>query len=256
MGSTFPPARLFLVGGRSGRARDEGTVLAALARLAGEGGPARVVVASFAGRGEATRAAFAGLDIADFRLFEVGDREGLDHARTLAAVERATAVVFDGDDPRRIAGLVRDTRLDAAIRRRLGDGLIVVGLGPAAAALAGRMLVDDVIDPDHGPGPEVTEPITGLGYLPGAVLDPFFGCDDLTDRLVSALAEGPDDLGLGVDDATALSIGRGLLEVVGPGGAAVVDASRADGPAIRHALGPGDRFDLAARSPVGKTGEF
>ena len=260
MGSSERGGRLLLAGGHSARAWAEPEIVAGLARLSGGAGPARVVIASAVteeGRepDEAARAALGRVGVVDVRALEMAGPDDAARARALAIVERATAIVFEGDDPQRLARLLRETPLDATIRRRLGDSLLVAGLGLVAPALAGRMLVDDVPDPDHGPAPERTEPIRGLAYLAGIVLDPFFFRDRRPDRLVSALAEGGGDLGLGIEEATALIVDRGVLRVLGRGSAMVVDVtSRAaeglGGMAPIHTLRPGDRFDLAARAPL------
>jgi len=258
MASDERGGRLFLVGGHSAGARAEAEILAGLA-----GGPAlaRIVLVSAAtgedrGPDEALRAALGRVGVADVRGLELAWPDDAARARTLAIVERATAIVLDGDDPERLVRLLRATRLDATIRRRLGDSLLVAGLGLVAPALAGRMLVDDEPDPGHGPEPEQTEPIAGLAYLPGVVLDPFFFRDGRPDRLRSALAqEGRGDLGLGIGGATAVIVDRGVLSVIGRGTATVVDATSraaegAGGMAAWHVLRPGDRFDLAARAPI------
>ena len=259
MEPSLQAGRLLLVGGRSDRAWEHEEILGELVRLAGGPASARIVLATISvredrARDEASRVALARLGVADVRTLELEGPEDVGRAQVVGIVERASAVVFDGDDPEGLARLLRDSKLDATIRRRLADSLLVAGLGPVGGALVAKMLVDDVPDPDHGPDPSLTEPITGLGYLAGVILDPFFGRDGRPDRLISALPESPGDLGIGIDDATAVLVDRGTLTVIGRGTATVVDTSTGAASPIRHTIRPSDRFDLATRALAGPPG--
>ena len=80
-------------------------------------------------------------------------------------------------------------------------------------------------------------------------------------RLLSAVALYPHELGLGIDEDTAILVEGDRFEVLGSGSVTVVDAGAAtdirapaDGPialagARMHVLPAGCRFDLSGRRP-------
>lgn len=66
----------------------------------------------------------------------------------------------------------------------------------------------------------------GLGLLPSAVVDQHFSERGRLARLISALAERPDLLGVGIDEDTALIVeSEQAIEVIGSGAITLVDAS-------------------------------
>src|SRR5262249_52994321 len=66
----------------------------------------------------------------------------------------------------------------------------------------------------------------GLGLLPAAIVDQHFSERGRLARLLSALAQRPDLLGVGVDEATALVVeSQAALEVIGSGAVTPVDPS-------------------------------
>ena len=106
----------------------------------------------------------------------------------------------------------------------------------------------------------------GLGLLDDVVIDSHFGQRGRMGRLIGAVMQNPRNLGIGIDEGTAIVVDRGQrFEVVGPGAVYVVDGTgitysslseeHAEGIVtvhdVRlHVLGEGDCYDLEARRPV------
>ena len=66
----------------------------------------------------------------------------------------------------------------------------------------------------------------GLGLLPAAIVDQHFSERARLARLLSALAQWPDLLGVGVDEDTALVVeSQEAIEVIGTGAVTLVDPS-------------------------------
>jgi cyanophycinase len=116
--------------------------------------------------------------------------------------------------------------------------------------------------PGETPRQRMGQLSSGLGLLPGILVDQHFGERNRIGRLLAMVAQSPALLGIGVDEDTAAVIGGdGVLEVIGKGAVTVVDGSgvvsdayevRQHRPvlvsgAVLHALPAGYRFDLAAR---------
>jgi cyanophycinase len=122
-----------------------------------------------------------------------------------------------------------------------------------------------------GPGDESNRISTlsmapGLGLIDDVVIDSHFAERGRMGRLIGAVMQNPRNLGIGIDESTAIVVTRGKrFEVVGPGAVYVVDGAgitysglseeHAEGIVpvhdVRlHVLGEGDCFDLEARRPV------
>jgi cyanophycinase len=166
----------------------------------------------------------------------------------------ATGVFFTGGDQLRITSVLGGTRVDSALQRLVAAGSVVLaGTSAGAAMMSGTMIVG-------GEGHAVsTGP--GLEFLPGVLIDMHFAERGRLNRLLAAVARYPHELGLGIDEDTAILAGGDHFEVLGSGSVTVVDAGAAtdirvpaEGPVavagVRvHVLPAGCTFDLAARRP-------
>jgi cyanophycinase len=191
------------------------------------------------------------------RLTTRGQANGED---ALAVLTDATGVFFTGGDQRRIAGVLGGTRCDQLLQTRVDEGeLVLAGTSAGAAMMAGTMIVG-------GDRPGVTaasvETGPGLEFLPGVLIDMHFGERGRLNRLLSAVALYPHELGLGIDEDTAILVEGDRFEVIGSGAVTVIDAgladrisTPADGGAIAltnariHVLPAGCTFELTGRCP-------
>lgn len=107
---------------------------------------------------------------------------------------------------------------------------------------------------------------SGLGLLPGVIVDQHFDQRARYGRLMSLVASSPDLLGIGIDEDTAAEVRDGrMLTVLGSGAVFVIDASaavsdvseaRRHAPllvsgAVVHSLPTGATFDLHKAALVG-----
>ena len=88
--------------------------------------------------------------------------------------------------------------------------------------------------------------LTGLGLLPGVVIDAHFRDRDRTAELGGLVAEHPQLLGLGVDADTALVIQGARGQVLGQGMVTVFDHRRGAAPEEGLLLKGGATYDLVA----------
>ncbi|HWG98584.1 MAG TPA: cyanophycinase [Pilimelia sp.] len=180
---------------------------------------------------------------------------------TLTAVEQCGGVFFTGGDQLRIATVIGGSRLDSVLHARMDRGdLVLAGSGAGAAALASAMLIGD--DGQVSAAAGRTGP--GLEFLSGLLIDTGFAALGRLNRLLSAIALYPHELGVGIDEDTAVVVGGGQFEVLGTGSVTVIDAGNAamirtpatgDGPiavsGVRlHVLPAGYAFDLQRREPI------
>jgi cyanophycinase len=153
-----------------------------------------------------------------------------------------------------------ETMSELRLRERLADGLVVAGTSAGATAMGTTMILG-------GQSPEVSAAAVrtgpGLGLVPRALIDMHFGARGRLPRLLSAVARNPGQLGIGIDENTAILVEGTSFEVLGTGVASVVDAQSATvvHPAwdcdpitlfgVRlHLLPHGGLFDFVTRTPA------
>jgi cyanophycinase len=264
-----PVGPLLIIGGAERRGT---SILSRFVALAGGSAATIVVIATASREPEPLEieyvSAFTGLGAGAARPLAITSREEANDPGTVAALANATGVFFTGGDQRRLTGILGGTRVDSTLQARLAERTVVLaGTSAGAAMMSATMIVG-------GDGPGVTtagvQTQPGLEFLPGVLIDMHFAERGRLNRLLSAVAQYPHELGLGIDEDTAILADGDHFEVLGSGSVTVVDAGAAsdirvsaDGPialagARIHVLPAGYTFELTGRRPsiaAGPAGE-
>ena len=146
----------------------------------------------------------------------------------------------------------------------LEAGGTVAGTSAGAAAMPETMLI-------AGPGDESNE-ISALGMAPGlgliknVVIDTHFAERGRMGRLLGAVTQNPRNLGLGIDEDTAVLVEDAAnFRVIGSGAVYVVDGSGVSWSSLSekspegilcvydvklHVLGANASYDLVSRQPI------
>ncbi len=258
--------QLLIIGGAEDKEGDC-KILREFVRRAG-GVNARIVVMTVATEmprevGENYIRVFERLGAEDIRIVDTVQREDASSSTYLEAVNKATGVFFTGGDQSRITSILKDTEIDAAIQKRYQEGIIVAGTSAGAAMMPDVMIVEG--DSETNPRVNVVEMAPGMGFLPGIVVDQHFLQRGRLGRLLSALAQQPAVLGIGIDENTSVLVQNNKLQVVGEGAVTVVDVAdithtnigeilKDEALAIcgakLHILPDGYKFDLTSRKPI------
>jgi len=242
--------RLLAIGGAAGPS--------VLGRFVAQAGRSIVVIATAATDPDAAEAeyadTFARLGAGDVRALRLTTRAQANDPAVEAALTEATGVFFTGGDQLRITSVLGGTRTDSVLQDLVASGRVMLaGTSAGAAMMSGTMIVG-------GDGHAVsTGP--GLEFLPGVLIDMHFAERGRLHRLLAAVARYPHELGLGIDEDTAILTGGDRFEVLGSGSVTVVDAGAAtdirvaadDSIAIIgvrvHVLPAGCTFELSGRRP-------
>jgi cyanophycinase len=204
------------------------------------------------------------IDVIDIRVREDGFNE-----ENIDKIKKNSVIFFTGGDQLRITSQIGDSPLYQRLVDHFHQGVTIVGTSAGAAAMPETMLV-------AGPSDESAENSTllmapGLGLLPGVVIDSHFAQRGRIGRLLGAVAHNPKNLGIGIDENTAIVVEHGrYFQVMGAGAVYVIDGSTisasslsektADGiismyDVTLQVLSEGDCFNLETRRPVEKTVE-
>lgn len=216
---------LLIIGGSEDR-QDHKDVLERFVALAG-GADSRVVVITAASRvgekvWEAYDAAFADLGVEHRSAIHIASRAAANDAATVAAVAAADGIFLSGGDQKRLLALVGGTALEAAMHAALERGACIAGTSAGASAMSAHMLT-------HGraaltPAKGAIGLGAGFGFIQRVIVDQHFSERHRLPRLLTAVAQNPSLIGIGIDEDTALLIEAGAaIEVLGAGTVTIVD---------------------------------
>ena len=223
-------ARLVIVGGAEDRLQDR-VILRKFVEYCG-GPKARIrLITAASGVPEAVAQsygqAFGELGAQDFAVLPLSDRRSAYDPALREELLRADGIFMSGGDQSRLMDAIWETPVLGAIHQAFHFRGACIGGTSAGAAVMSRHMISQ--------GPALLRPRKdaidtdiGLGLLPAAVVDQHFSERRRLARLLSALAQRPDLLGVGIDEDTALVVERGLaIEVIGQGVVTLVDPSLA-----------------------------
>jgi len=258
---------MVIIGGAEDK-EGECRILRKFVQLSG-GAQATVVVMTVATEkpaevGGQYRRLFERLGVSRVRVLHLHSREEADSAEQAQMLGEAGGIFFTGGDQLRITSLLGGTRLDMALRQAYAAGAVVAGTSAGASAMSGTMIVEG--DGDAAPSLNTLKMAPGMGLLPEVVVDQHFAQRGRLGRLLTAIAQNPHILGLGIDEDTAVVVTPDYrVEVYGSRTVTVVDGrsithtnasetSPSEPLALfavcLHVLPGGYRYDLLTRQPL------
>ncbi len=229
LAQTRRTARLVIVGGAEDRQQDRvilrrfieysGGPLASIRLITAASGVPDAVAESYA-------TAFGELGVQNFGVLPLTDRDSAFAPGLREEILGADGIFMTGGDQSRLMSAVWETPVLGALHQAFHFRGCCIGGTSAGAAVMSRHMISQ--------GPALLRPRKdaidtdiGLGLLPAAIVDQHFSERRRLPRLLSALAQRPDLLGVGIDEDTALVVERGrALEVLGRGVVTLVDPSR------------------------------
>ncbi len=196
-------------------------------------------------------------------MLDIRQRQHCEAPHIQACLEACTGVFFTGGDQLRLCAVLANTPVMETIRLRVQRGQMTLAGTSAGAAVMGHDMIAGG-GSGESPSRSLVELATGLGIIPGVLVDQHFQNRNRMARLISAIAAHPDQLGIGIDEDTcALVEEDGLLEVMGKGTVTIVDpgeVSYTNQPNVGatdplsihnlriHILSHGDRYHLNQRT--------
>jgi cyanophycinase len=260
---------LLVIGGNEQREGDEAqlAILREASRPVREGQGRLVVLTVATGEPEEMaklyRSAFSQLGVRHIDVLDIRTREDAYAPANVAKLEDAAVLFFTGGDQLRITSQMGGSPVLDRIFALHDQGATIVGTSAGAAAMSETMLIS---------GPTNQSRLTslsmapGLGLLEGVIIDSHFAERGRFGRLMGAVAQNPHNLGIGIDEDTAIHVTNDEeFTVVGSGAIYVIDGTgirftslsdrQSEGiltihDARVHVLGRDDRFNLKERRPI------
>lgn len=215
--------------------------------------------------------AFRNLGVANPRVLRATSRQDVFDADVDELLDGVTGVFITGGDQMRLVSLLGGTEFAARLRKMVRDtNLVMAGTSAGAAGMSTSMIVRG----DSAPHPHKNSVrlSPGLGFLKNIIIDQHFTERGRISRLITAVSYNPYNLGIGIDENTAIILDKeGRLEVFGNGTITIVDGSRITYNEIAevednqsfsvfgvqlHILEDGLTYDYFERKPIPPPGEF
>lgn len=137
------------------------------------------------------------------------------------SVARASLIYVSGGDQRRFMDIAANSPLEEAMRNAYSEGAVIAGTSAGAAIMSKLMITGTELKyPEYHSTfrhleMDNIELDTGMAFLNNVIIDQHFVKRSRYNRLISAVAEYPDFLGVGIDESTAILVKEDSAEVVG-----------------------------------------
>jgi cyanophycinase len=259
---------LVMIGGAEDKTGDC-IILSKVAELSGqrEGKIVILTVATeFPSRvGKEYKNLFGRLHVSEIDALHIETREDANDPDRLRRIENATCVFFTGGDQLKITSLIGGTKIDQMLKESFSKrGLVIAGTSAGASAMSEIMITSG--DDDEAPKKCTVKMAPGLGLLGGVVIDQHFAQRGRIGRLLSAVAQNPKVLGIGIDEDTAVIVhADDTLEVAGSNAVTILDGINSGYTNVSetnpdeilaltdislHVLPQGYKYDLKNRIPL------
>ncbi len=170
--------------------------------------------------------AFRNLGVANPRVLRATSRQDVFQADPNELLEGVTGVFISGGDQMRLVSLLGGTKFAEKLRILVREtNIVLAGTSAGAAGMSSAMIVRG--ESTSHPQKSSVRLSPGLGFLKNIIIDQHFTERGRISRLITAVSYNPYNLGVGIDENTAIILdGKGVLQVFGQGSATIVDGSR------------------------------
>jgi cyanophycinase len=147
------------------------------------------------------------------------------------SLEKASLIYISGGDQRRFMEITANSPVFQAIHTAYRNGAVIAGTSAGAAVMSKLMITgDEKKHPEYQStfGSIEADNIIfdeGLGLLPRVIVDQHFIRRSRYNRLLTAILENPEYLGIGIEESTAILTGQDSAEVVGAGQVVVLEVN-------------------------------
>jgi cyanophycinase len=207
---------------------------------------------------------FENLGVKNINVLNVEDRKDTHEIHNIEMIKKASLVFFTGGDQLKITSILGGTPLYDIIHESYEKGCVYVGTSAGASVVSDTMIITG--EDEESPKKCTLKMAPGLGLIKNVVIDQHFAQRGRIGRLLVAIAENPESLGIGIDEDTAIVICKeGKFKVIGSGAVYIIDGSSITYTNVSeqnpeeilsmfdikmHVLKNGDKFNLNIRQPI------
>ena len=221
--------RLVIIGGAEDRKQDRIILRKFLELSGGPNAKIRVINAA-SGVPDVVwasyQAVFQDLGALNCEVVPMLTRDEASEPNVVNMLAEADGIFITGGDQTRLMQCLWESPAAQAMHRAFHlNNTCIAGTSAGAAVMSRHMLAQGT--PTPTPEKDGVSMDIGLSFMPNAIVDQHFSQRHRLSRLLSALAQRPDLLGVGIDEDTALVIEPNQsVEIVGRGAVTLVDPRR------------------------------
>ena len=170
--------------------------------------------------------AFRNLGVANPRVLRATSRQDVFQADPDVLLDGVKGVFMTGGDQMRLVSILGGTKFADKLRHlvRTTD-MVLAGTSAGAAGMSTSMIVRG--ESTSHPHKNSVRLSPGLGFLKNIIIDQHFTERGRISRLITAVSFNPYNLGIGIDENTAIILNdKGVMEVYGQGSVTIVDGSQ------------------------------
>ncbi|MBS1513946.1 MAG: cyanophycinase [Bacteroidetes bacterium] len=212
---------------------------------------------------------FSSLGVKKITVLEATSRQDILSLNADKMLDNLTGVFITGGDQMRLSSILGGTDFIKKLAARVKKGLVLAGSSAGAACMSSEMIVRG---DGQSPNQNAVRISPGLSILKDIIIDQHFTQRSRLNRIITAVCYNPKNLGIGIDEDTAILINKnGILEVLGKGTVTIVDGSNVNYINIAevkenepfsvfglqlHILSSTIRYDIINRKPLEMVGDY
>jgi cyanophycinase len=167
---------------------------------------------------------FKKLNFSNVKVVHIRDREEANREDNARTIEEAGCIFFTGGDQLKITSLIGGTPIYESLKHAYRNGTLIVGTSAGASCVCSTMIVSGV--DDEAPSRCTIKMSPGLDIIRGVLIDQHFAQRGRIGRLLAAVAQNPEILGIGIDENTAIVFEESSqFSVIGTGAITIADGS-------------------------------
>jgi cyanophycinase len=213
---------------------------------------------------------FSNLGVENIDKLDISNREEAFKKENIELINDANLLFFTGGDQLRITSMIGGTPVYDAIKNLCINGGLIAGTSAGASVMSDTMIVEG--EDDESPHKCTLKMSPGLGLVNNIIIDQHFAQRGRIGRLLTAIAQNPEVLGIGIDEDTAIVVSdKGTAEVIGSGAVYFIDGSSISYSNVSeqysdeilsmfnvkiHVLKEGNRFNLLDKVPFEEDNNF
>lgn len=216
---------LVVIGGAEDKKMDK-VILKKLVELTHKKDPRFVLITTATQQpeeaGEQYKKVFKSLGIETTTVLNIENRDDANNEEINGQMLKGDCIFFTGGDQLRISSILGGTKIHENLHKAVNLGKVIAGTSAGASMMSEIMVVEGA--DKEAPSRCTIKMAPGMGLIEGVIIDQHFNQRGRIGRLLSAIAQNPHSLGVGIDENTAIILDyKGEFQVAGSGVVTVID---------------------------------
>ncbi|SEN33856.1 cyanophycinase [Mesobacillus persicus] len=165
---------------------------------------------------------FTKLGLEELEVINVDTREKASDPSILKTVSGLAALFITGGDQKRLSDCIRNTKLHSLITEKWKAGMLIGGTSAGASIMGEDMIIYSEMK-NNDEDRLLIEMGKGFGFEKNLLIDQHFSQRARFGRLISAIGENQELVGIGIDENTAILVEGDHFEVIGEHQVFVID---------------------------------